>query len=482
MYVDLDELCCATGARVLHRGTRRITFATSIDSRTVVDEGIFVAFVGEHLDAHMFVPAVADHAGLIVCTRSLSDEELSALEERDAHVVEADKGDGEEFLLRLVALWRRFQKCLILAVTGSVGKTTTKEMLKAALANQLRIHATVGNYNNLIGMPLTALNAPDDTEVLIAEMGMNHAHEIERMSNVLRPHGALITNVGTSHIGLLGSREGIAQAKAEICTGLVEYDKDGEQILPVLVQHAGGDFTSYIEAGYVKPRGVVSLLVGREQNGDTTLYARDIALDEEGLASAQVVVAATNTAYALHLHIPGEKMIDNALCALGLLQHFSFDLSRCIAGIEQLRPQNSRLEEKCSPIGVRILDDCYNAAPASMANALDILMQRPCTGKHIAVLGEMGELGDRANEFHALVGAYAAAKGLDCLVVVGDGGAQSMADAARCMGLSEDRILMVSTPSEAVERLTCVLEAGDLILVKGSHAACLDEFVRGVMA
>ena len=216
--IAVNNLAAATGARTVTGEADRVCRGCVIDSRQVEEGTIFVAFPGENVDGNDFASrAVQSGAGAVVMTREPEAELVSLAQYKGCAILLTD--DPEEFLLRLAHTYRLELGCLVVGITGSIGKTTTKDVLAAVLAKRYRVWATKGNFNNLIGMPLTVLSAPADTEVLVLEMGMNHFHEIERLSKSANPNLAIVSKIGTSHIGILGSRENIARAKAEIISG-----------------------------------------------------------------------------------------------------------------------------------------------------------------------------------------------------------------------------------------------------------------------
>ena len=475
--MSVTELSRATGARVLLDAAAEVAGEVVIDSRRVAPGALFVAFPGERVDGNDFLAmAASSGAAAVVATAEPPEEALEAARAHGCSVLRAEGDDGEEFMLRLARAWReRHPEWLVLAVTGSVGKTTTKEMLAAGAGATRRCHATAGNLNNLIGLPLTVLSAPEDAEVLVCELGMNHPHEIDRLAHACMPALAAITNVGTSHIGILGSRENIARAKAEVVSGLAAHDGVG----PALALASSGDFTGFISDGFARPAGVDVMLVGTRE-GDL-VRAGDVALDASGRASL-TVSCSDGWSRRVSLSLPGAKVVDDFLLALALIWRAGLDRDAAVDAIERMEPTAMRLDVRPAPCGARVIDDSYNAAPASMASSLDVLASMECEGRRVAVLGEMGELGDEAARLHGYVGAYAAAKGVDLLVLVGGELADEMAEAARTMGLSEDAVERFGTVEEAVDVIGPVLAPGDLVLVKASRAAGLDGFVRGVLA
>ena len=475
--MSVTELAEATGAAVLLDPGERLVGDIAIDSRKVGAGDVFVAFAGERSDGNAYLAQAARAgAGAVVASAEVPAEALDAAREAGCAVLRAAGDDCEEFLLRL-ARHRRdaHPEWLVLAVTGSVGKTTTKEMLAAGVGATRRCHATRGNLNSLIGLPLTVLSAPEDSEVLVCELGMNHAGEIARMAAACRPALACITNVGTSHIGILGSRENIARAKAEVVSGLAAHDGVG----PALALTSSGDFTGFIEEGFCRPAGAEVVRVGSGEAD--AVRAEGVTLDANGCARL-TVRCADGWSREVALSLPGRKVVDDFLLALALIWRAGLDRDAAAAAIEAMEPTSMRLDVREAPCGARVIDDSYNAAPASMASSLDVLASMETAGRRVAVLGEMGELGDEAERLHGYVGAYAAAKGVDLLVLIGDELAGAMAEAALTMGLSEDAVERFSTVEEAVDVIGPVLAPGDLVLVKASRASGLDNFVRGVLA
>ncbi len=477
IHLSVSDIAAATGATLLVEGAREVSREALIDSREAGEGTLFVAFAGERVDGNAYLAAAARQgAAAVVASADVDEKTVSELASLGCSLLRAEGDDCEKFLLRLARRVREdHPEWLVVGVTGSVGKTTTKDMLAAAFGSQRRTHATRGNLNNLIGLPLTVLSAPDDAEVLVCELGMNHAGEISRLSAACEPTLACVTNVGTSHIGLLGSRENIARAKAEIVSGM----RAACGLDPALALLSSGDFTPLIADGFARPAGVEVIEAG--QGEKDAVRRASISLDEEGRATVGLACADGWHGEA-RLPMPGRAPADDLLLALALVWRAGLDRDRALAAIEDMPRTRMRLEIRTAASGARVIDDSYNAAPASMAASLDVLATMACEGRRVAVLGEMGELGDEAARLHGYVGAYAAAKGVDLLVLVGGELADDMAEAARTMGLSEDAIERLATVEDAVRVIGPVLGAGDLVLVKASRAAGLDSFVRGVLA
>ncbi|MDY5271598.1 UDP-N-acetylmuramoyl-tripeptide--D-alanyl-D-alanine ligase [Tractidigestivibacter sp.] len=477
LSMDIADLVLATGSQLLEGApSARVEGTVEIDSRKAGPGSVFVAFAGERVDGNDFASAAVEAgAACVVVTREPGAPLLSLARERGCAVVRPQLDDAEEFLLRLAHEWRaRHPGWLVVGVTGSVGKTTTKDLLRAGIASARRVHATQGNLNNLIGLPLTVLSAPDDAEVLVCEMGMNHPGEIRRMAACCAPTLAVITNVGTSHIGLLGSREGIARAKAEVVSGMVASCGMG----PLLVLTSANDYTPLIADGFARPAGVAVAYVG-ERDGDD-VRATGVELAGTGAASF-TVTCKDGWSRRVTPSVPGRQVVPDFLLAMAVVDALGLDRDAAADAMAAMPATSMRLAVSESPRGVRVIDDSYNASPSSMAAALDVLSEMDAAGMRVAVLGEMGELGREERRLHGYVGAYAAAKGLDMLVFVGGELAGEMAEAARTMGASEDRLQLFPTADTAVETLAPVFSRGDLVLVKASRSCGLDAFARGVL-
>ncbi|WP_417118696.1 UDP-N-acetylmuramoyl-tripeptide--D-alanyl-D-alanine ligase [Olsenella phocaeensis] len=477
----VDDVVRATGAKALVAVPSKLVTNVQTDSRRLGGGSLFVCFAGERVDGNDFAaPAVEAGSACVVMTREPDAATVAAAHERGCALLRAEGDDGEEFLLRLAGLWReRNPQWVVVGVTGSVGKTTTKDMLAAALATGRRVHATAGNFNNLIGLPLTLLSASATDEVVVAEMGMNHKGELSRLTRCARPDLALITNVGTSHIGMLGSRENIARAKAEILEGMRPTAEAGHVPASCLVLCGDNDFAPLIEGEYARPAGVEVAYVGPGEG--SVARAERVELDGEGRASLSLAFP-DGWERRVTLGTPGRHVVWDFLLAMAVADRLGVDRAEAADAIATMPQTHMRLEVVTAPGRPRVIDDSYNASPSSIAAALDVLLSMRHEGRRVAVLGEVGELGDESARLHGYIGAYAAAKGPDLLVLVGGEAAAQMAEAARTMGFSEDRLELVPTAEEAVRIIGPVLGEGDLVLAKGSRSVGLDRFVKGVLA
>ena len=481
LTISIADLLAATSAELVCGDVQAQVHGVTTDSRAVEQGSVFVCFVGERVNGNRFArQAIQAGAGAVVLTEAPEEGLADLASAQGCALLRAADDDAEEFLLRLAAAWRqRNPQWTVVGVTGSVGKTTTKDMLACGLATRFATHATKGNFNNLIGLPLTLLAASPEDEVIVAEMGMNHTGELSRLTAVARPTVALVTNVGTSHIGFLGSRENIARAKAEIVEGMTPTAEAEGPVLPCLVITDDNDFGSFIEEQFCAPAGVQVVRVGSAASSD--VRACDITLDGEGKPTFTLAFA-DGWERKVTLDAPGRHVVSDFLIAMAIIDRVGADRSAAADAIAHMPQTHMRLEVLTAPGKPRVIDDSYNASPSSMAAALDVLCSMECTGRRVAVLGQVGELGDEAARLHGYMGAYAAAKPLDLLVFVGDEHADDMAEAARTMGFSEDRLEVLESAERALEVIGPVLAEGDLVLAKGSRAVGLDVFAKGVLA
>lgn len=304
--IAVNNLAAATGARTVTGEADRVCRGCVIDSRQV-EEGRFSSpFPVKTSTAMILLPVPSSRRRRVVMTREPEAELVSLAQDKGCAILLTD--DPEEFLLRLAHTYRLELGCLVVGITGSIGKTTTKDVLAAVLAKRYRVWATKGNFNNLIGMPLTVLSAPADTEVLVLEMGMNHFHEIERLSQSANPNLAIVSKIGTSHIGILGSRENIARAKAEIVQGMCAAG----DFLPLLVLGGEDDFTPFIRDTFAQPAGIDVMLAG--VSDDDEVRARDVRVDDEGRPVFTLDFGQGETIDTM-LAIPGVQSVPNAVKA-----------------------------------------------------------------------------------------------------------------------------------------------------------------------
>jgi UDP-N-acetylmuramoyl-tripeptide--D-alanyl-D-alanine ligase len=426
----------------------------STDSRTLRAGDLFVPLRGENFDGHNFIEQTAERgaAGAMV------EEKWNGSVPRDFALIRvADTLAGYQ---TLAANYRASLPLKIIAITGSNGKTSTKDFVAATLANKFRVTKTEGNFNNHVGLPQTMLAANPDDEIAVWEIGMNHPGEIAALAKLAAPDAAIITNVGVAHIEFMGSREAIAEEKGALA----------EAVAPTgtLILNADDAFSE----GIAKRTHAKIILAGIE-NGSV----RATEITQHSTGSEFTILEGAHRCRA-QLPVPGIHMVQNAMLAVAAGRAFGLSLEECAIGLASTPLTKARLQIK-EIDGIQFIDDSYNANPDSMKAALRTLVELDTDGRRIAVLGEMGELGAESESGHREVGEAAAALRIDELIAVGAAGA-GIARAARKAGLKTS--VAVNSANEAAELLEKSAVPGDLILVKGSRTArmerVLEEFAK----
>ena len=361
----------------------------------------------------------------------------------------------------------------VIALTGSTGKTTTKNLIRDVLSTTFNTTATKANQNNELGVPNTILSANPETEFVVVEMGMRGLHQIEALCSYVLPEAALITNVGTSHMELLGSQENIARAKGEIIAALPQTT--GKAFL-----NAHDEWSAFIvkEAEAVERTIQLAYYDGSgEADPLSVVWATDIELDGEGRPHFILHVGDEQAPCVLSLR--GVHNVENACGAALVGQAYGLDLATIIDGLESSFPEVGRQEIVQGKNDVMIVNDAYKANPDSMRATLALFAAMDVPHKRYAVLGEMGELGDSAVACHEGIGRFVATLPLDRLICVGEL-AKSIASAAIAAGYPSEKVYTTENRGEALHDLETHLEPGDAVLVKASHFMELERIVRGL--
>jgi UDP-N-acetylmuramoyl-tripeptide--D-alanyl-D-alanine ligase len=411
------------------------------DTRTLQSGQLFVALHGPNFDGHDYL-AEAKAKGAAACMVEKPVANCSAL------IV----GDTRLALGQLARVWRHHFAMPLVAVTGSNGKTTVKEMLASIFAQLGDVLATRGNLNNDIGVPLTLLGLDSSHTSAVVELGANHAGEIAYLTALVEPNVAVITNAASAHLEGFGTLNGVANAKGEIFQGLKE---DGTAII-----NADDEFAS-LWRGLAKDKKVLSF--GLQNPADIA------AQWQVGDRGSQIHVSTPEGKVKLQLALLGGHNVMNALAAIAAAQAAGVKLTTIKAGLEAMQPVAGRLQLKAGIHGSRIIDDTYNANPASLAAAIEVLAG--FTGKHILVLGDMGELGDEARELHAQAGRFARAHGVDRLYTVGP----MAAAAADAFGKEAQQCDSHEAASKALQQ---ELTDDATVLVKGSRLSRMERIVQ----
>jgi UDP-N-acetylmuramoyl-tripeptide--D-alanyl-D-alanine ligase len=416
------------------------------DSRRAQPGQLFVALPGEKFDGHNFLPQVTALGASAALVSHPVKAELPVVEVKDTRLAMGE----------LAAYWRKHLCTPLIAVTGSNGKTTTKEMIAAIMQLHVggadKVLATAGNFNNDIGMPLTLLRLRPFHRSAVIEMGMNHLCEIDYLTRIAQPNVAVINNAGTAHIGELGSRENIAKAKGEIFTGLAD---DG-----IAVINADSEFASYWR-GLNASRRVLTFGVHAQAD-----------VRAEALANDAFKLHYQNASVTLTLAVPGAHNMMNALAAAAASLAAGATLDEVAQGLQGFGGVKGRLQQKTASNGAKVIDDTYNANPDSMKAALDVL--RNYEHRTVFVMGDMGELGDDAEAMHAEIGSYAKNSGVDALYAMGT----HTKAAVSAFGSQAQHF-------DAIEKLIAALQANtsaeDIVLVKGSRFMQMERVVNALV-
>ena len=447
---SLSEIVKATGGHWTGSGGKYFR-GISTDTRTVQPENLFIALVGEQFDGHEFVAQAAAKgaAGIIVSRPVTVPDGVAVIEVQDTLAA-----------LQAVARFHRSRYHIpIIAVTGSNGKTTTKDMLAAVLSSRFRVLKTEANFNNEIGLPLTLLKLDSGHEAAVVEMGMRACGQIRELAEIALPTVGVVTNVGETHMEILGSIENIAAAKAE------------------LVEAMGPDDVVVLNADDPQVRAMQNKTQGRVVlyglGTAAVVRAEHIVTGKNGDLITTFDCIGPRGFFPVTLHTVGSHNVYNALAAIAVGWELGLQPEELAAGIGRFVPGAMRLEIR-NYGEYTVINDVYNASPLSMAAALDTLAAIG-KGRKIAVLGDMLELGDTAAVAHRRIGQLAAEHGLDIVLTVGPL-AEYIAVAAAEYGVKI--VHAFTSHQQAIEKLQCLLQPGDYILLKGSRGMKMETMLK----
>ena len=444
----VKELCAAVGGTLLQQSGAVVT-QVSTDSRSIPNRALFVPLVGERFDGHDYLDAALER-GAAGCLTARKPASLLP----DKFYIQVS--DTLEALKALAAWYRAKFDIPMVQVTGSAGKTTTKEMIAAVLSQRFSTLKTQANFNNAIGTPMTLLNLAPEHQAAVIETGMNHFGEIRYLGEMVRPTVAVITNVGDAHIeNLGGTRQGILQAKCEIF----------ENLQPGGLAVLNGD--DELLSGLTLPFETV--LCGRHER----CGVRVTNVAEHGIEGVTCTVTTKRDVYEVSIPFPGAYMIYPAAMAIAIGEHLGLTKAELLSGFAAYRPVGSRMHLVRCGGGRIIIDDCYNANPQAMAEALRILAQTEHP-RRMAVLGDMGELGDLTEQAHRDMGALTRTLGLDTVVAVGP--------KAKAIQDANPDVLWFPTVADALSAIRAAFTAGTVVLVKASHAMHFTDIVKDLEA
>ena len=453
-HMSLQEIAAACSG-IYHgdasAASRKVS-GVVIDSRKVEKDNLFVAIKGARVDGHTFIPQVMEQGALC----ALSEQDLGDVPYPYIRVQSC-----EQALKDLAEHYRRSLDIKVVGISGSVGKTSTKEMIASVLSQKYSVLKTEGNFNNEIGLPLTVFRIREEHEVAVLEMGISNFGEMSRLARIARPDICVITNIGVAHIENLGSRDGILKAKTEMFDYMAS---DGAVIL-------NGDDDKL--RGCAPKNGIAPTFFGLDAS--CPFHAEDI--QSRGLKGTDARFVTPDSSFCAHISIPGAHMVYNALAATAVGYALGMDDRQIAAGIEANVPiagRNNLIE------GARytVIDDCYNANPASMNSSLDVLA---CADtRTVAILGDMFELGRAEKQMHYDVGAHAAASGIDVVVCIGGLSKETArgAEETAAGNGAETAVFHYDTKADFFADAEHILREKDTILVKASHGMEFPEIVE----
>ncbi|MDH5651524.1 MAG: UDP-N-acetylmuramoyl-tripeptide--D-alanyl-D-alanine ligase [Gammaproteobacteria bacterium] len=441
--LHLSEAAVATGGEVM--GADVLFTGAGTDTRTIKSGELFIALRGPNFDGHDFVQQAQEKGATAVLVDHAMDIDIPMLVVKDTRIA----------MGKLAHAWRKRFNIPVIAVTGSNGKTTVKEMLASIFSETGQVHATKGNLNNDIGVPLTLFELGEQHGSAIIEMGANHAGEIAWLVGLADPDVAVITNAGAAHLEGFGSLEGVARAKGEIYQGLSEKG--------YAVINADDRFAP-LWREFAAPRQRIEF--GLNDHHDVT------AVYTPAMDGNAITVTTPHGEVQIKLTLLGRHNVMNALAAISAAIVMDVALDDIKAGLEKMRPVPGRLQIKPGINQSRVIDDTYNANPSSVQAALDVVCSFP--GRHFLALGDMGELGGDAAAMHRRVGEQAREKGLHGLYTTGE----LAANAADAFGAAAFRF---ATQSEMIAALQNDLQADTTLLVKGSRRARMEKVVDALI-
>ena len=458
-YISVKKIVEITNGNLIYGDENIICKTYSKDTRTINKGDTYLGIKGENFNgSNFYIEAL--HKGANVCV--LQDVEIDLEKIKEYKEIAIIKVQNVEKALQKIAEYKRsLYNIPVVGITGSVGKTSTKDIISSIMARKYKVLKTQGNLNNQIGLPLTILSLRDE-DALVVEMGMGDLGEIRNLSKIAKPDIAVITNVGTSHIGNLGSRENILKAKLEIIEGLKENGT-------LIINNDNDMLHKWNEEE--KMKNVVTFGIDEK----STFMAKNIKLYEN---SSNYDINFNGKIYNIQINIGGKHFVYNSLCAIAVGTIFGISIEEIKKGIEKFELTKSRMEiiKKDS---ITIINDCYNASFDSMKASIEYLKSQNNSGRKIAVLGDMLELGEFSKDLHEKVGKVAAENNIDILITIGKE-SKNIARAARYSGIDEKNIFEFNNNEEGIEKIKEIIRQNDIILIKASNGMNFKEIVEAI--
>ena len=447
--IIIKDILACTGGKLITGNENVVCKEFSKDTRTIKEGDIYIGIKGENFDGNVFWKKALDNGamGVIIQDVEFDKNDIEAYQNKVIIKVE----DTLQALYKLASYKRDIYDVPVVAITGSVGKTSTKDLVANVVAQKYKICKTIGNNNNNIGMPFTILNAPNDIEAFVLEMGMNHFGEIHLLSKIAKPNICIITNIGTSHIGNLGSRENILKAKLEIL--------DGAQN-PYMVVNNDNDL---LHKWYEENKDKINIKTyGINEKSD--IQAKEIQLHEDG---SEYVINLNHKDEKIKVPVGGEHFVLNSLCAIAVGELLDIEIEDIRRGIETFSLTKNRMEVIELKNGIKLINDAYNSSVESVKASL-AYMNHIQANRRIAVLGDILETGKFAVQLHKEIGEIVCENHVDMLVCSGEN-AKYIAESAKENGFDEKHIYYFENKEKIVKLLKQMMQPEDVVLFKASN-------------
>ena len=465
IYVkDAVRVC---NGEILYGNENEVLENFTNDTREIKEGNVYIGFKGEHHDGSLlYRQALVNGAKVCILQKKSVYEILdvnqiqSEFPDRTIILVE----DTTKAIGKIAEYKRSLYDIPVVGITGSVGKTSTKDIIASVMGKKFNVLKTLGNYNSQVGLPLTVLRLKEENDAMVVEMGMSALGEISNLTKIAKPTVAVITNVGTAHIGNLGSRENILKAKLEILEGLQD---DGT----LVINNDNDMLHKWNEENPNKKFKVITF--GIENKSDIMPY--EIVSSENG---STYKIDIEGTTYNVNVTVGGNHFVLNSLCAIAIGRLFGIEMNDILTGIENFELTKRRMQVEKNKNGVTIINDCYNANYDSMKAAIEYLGKINANRK-IAVLGDMLELGDYSKVLHEKVGEEVGKNKIDILITVGEA-AKGIASKAKEEGIKPSNIYEFKNNNQAIEKIEKIAKEGDTVLIKASNGMKFQEIFEKI--
>ena len=447
--LTIKDIVTCIGGKLIIGNESLVCKEFSKDTRTIKEGDIYIGIKGENFDGNVFWKKALDKGAIGVIVQGIEFDKQDIEKYQDKVIIEVE--DTLQALYKLASYKRDIYNVPVIAITGSVGKTSTKDLVSNVVAQKYKICKTIGNNNNNIGMPFTILNAPNDIEAFVLEMGMNHFGEIHLLSEIAKPNICIITNIGTSHIGNLGSRENILKAKLEILDGAKN---------PYMVINNDNDL---LHKWYEENKDRINIKTyGINEKSD--IQAKDIQLYED---SSEYQIHLNNKEEKIKVPIGGEHFVLNSLCAIAVGELLNIENEDIKKGIETFSLTKNRMEVIELKNGIKLINDAYNSSVESVKASLSY-MNHMKANRRIAVLGDILETGEFALALHKEIGKIVCENKVDILICSGEN-AKYIVESAKENGFDEKNIYYFENKENIVDLLRKIIQVEDVILFKASN-------------